>query len=328
MSGATDLRHKTTTGSLKESNDALHNTSDMTATSTRIDHQLANAASDSVNLNFLVSEHEDEDEEAEEDTTYNCTTLTTGTSLTQSTKMKKKSNFTKPKPAPIPPDPAENDDSSGVMDANNDSGDESDYSYDYEDEDECHISGFLISEPNTNEELATKIPQDIPNEPSPVCESSTSTTSKALEASGPLKVSEKEKKTNRDSHKTTNEYFTKSPSSLFTGADSTSVVRKSTWKEPSQAAVSMSLRAEKEKTGGKRRLASDLYKIMMNDTEDAGFSLEPSSEDSMEKWKIKLFKFDKDSNLHKDLMALKLDHVELEMSFPDQVSAPYEFDIL
>jgi hypothetical protein len=97
-------------------------------------------------------------------------------------------------------------------------------------------------------------------------------------------------------------------------------VTKTAWKEPSQAAVSMSLRAEQEKTGGKRRLASDLYKILMADTEEAGFDLEPQSEDSMDKWRIKLFKFDEDSDLHKDLVVLGVDHVELEMSFPDQVS--------
>lgn len=94
------------------------------------------------------------------------------------------------------------------------------------------------------------------------------------------------------------------------------------WREPTRQAVSMSLRAEKETSGGKRRLASDLYKVMMGDTTEQGFSMEPSSEDSMAKWRIKLFKFDEDSNLHKDLMYLGQDHVELEMSFPDQY--PFE----
>jgi len=102
----------------------------------------------------------------------------------------------------------------------------------------------------------------------------------------------------------------------------TDIKPKSTWKEPSQAAVSMSLRAEQEKTGGRRRLASDLYKVMMGDTEEQGFSIEPSKEDNMEKWRIKLFRFDEDSNLHKDLMVLGIDHIELEMSFPDQY--PFE----
>jgi ubiquitin-protein ligase len=97
---------------------------------------------------------------------------------------------------------------------------------------------------------------------------------------------------------------------------------KTKWKEPSREAVSMSLRAEREKSGGRRRLASDLYKIMMSDTVDAGFKLETKSEDSMDKWIIKLFKFDEDSNLHKDMLVLGMDHIELEMSFPDQY--PFE----
>jgi len=93
---------------------------------------------------------------------------------------------------------------------------------------------------------------------------------------------------------------------------------KSKWKEPSRAAVSMSLRAERETSGGKRRLAQDLYKIMMGDTSEQGFKLEPASEDSMDKWKILLFDFDQDSNLAKDLKLIGMDGVELEMSFPDQ----------
>ncbi len=98
--------------------------------------------------------------------------------------------------------------------------------------------------------------------------------------------------------------------------------RKQKWREPTRAAVNMSLRAEKEKTGGRRRLASDLYKIMMADTQEAGFSLQPCYEDSMDKWCIKLFGFDEDSNLAKDLVVCGMDHVELEMSFPDQY--PFE----
>jgi len=94
------------------------------------------------------------------------------------------------------------------------------------------------------------------------------------------------------------------------------------WKEPSKQAVSMSLRAERETTGGKRRLASDLYKIMMRDTEEAGFSLQPKDEEKMDKWLIKLFQFDEDSNLAKDMEIVGVDHVELEMSFPDQY--PFE----
>jgi ubiquitin-protein ligase len=94
------------------------------------------------------------------------------------------------------------------------------------------------------------------------------------------------------------------------------------YKEPSQEAVRMSLRAERETSGGKRRLASDLYKIMVRDTEEAGFRMEPSSPDSMDRWTIRLFQFDEDSNLHKDMIVLGLDHIELEMSFPEQY--PFE----
>jgi ubiquitin-conjugating enzyme E2 Q len=89
------------------------------------------------------------------------------------------------------------------------------------------------------------------------------------------------------------------------------------WREPSQEAVDMSLRAERETTGGKRRLAADLYKIMTSDTLQAGFTLKPSSEDSMDKWTISLVDFDADSNLAQDLAVLGLTHVELEMTFPD-----------
>ena len=94
--------------------------------------------------------------------------------------------------------------------------------------------------------------------------------------------------------------------------------QKQGWKEPSKEAVTMSLRAEKETSGGKRRLAQDLYRIMSQDTEEAGFSLEPSNQDSMEKWTIKLFQFDPDSNLAKDMLVLNVPHVQLEMSFPEQ----------
>lgn len=94
------------------------------------------------------------------------------------------------------------------------------------------------------------------------------------------------------------------------------------WREPTREAVNMSLRAEQETTGGKRRLAQDLYRIMNQDTKEAGFSLNPTSEDSMDKWTINLFQFDSDSNLAKDMLVLGIDHVELEMTFPDQY--PFE----
>ena len=98
--------------------------------------------------------------------------------------------------------------------------------------------------------------------------------------------------------------------------------KKPQWKEPTREAVNMSLRAEKETSGSKRRLAQDLYRIMNKDTEETGFSLKPSSEDSMDKWTIKLFQFDDDSHLAKDMLVLGLDSIELEMSFPEQY--PFE----
>lgn len=94
------------------------------------------------------------------------------------------------------------------------------------------------------------------------------------------------------------------------------------WKEPTREAVDMSLRAQTESSGGKRRLAQDLYKIMNQDTQEAGFSLAPKSEDSMDNWTIKLFQFDEESNLSKDMRVLNIDHIELEMKFPEQY--PFE----
>jgi hypothetical protein len=91
--------------------------------------------------------------------------------------------------------------------------------------------------------------------------------------------------------------------------------QRSKWREPTRDAVKMSL-------GGKRRLAQDLYLIMIQDTIEAGFSLEPSQEDSIDKWTIKLFKFDQDSNLAKDMLVLGITSIELEMTFPDQY--PFE----
>jgi ubiquitin-conjugating enzyme E2 Q len=99
-------------------------------------------------------------------------------------------------------------------------------------------------------------------------------------------------------------------------------VKTSKWRQPTKEAVDMSLRAETEKSGGKRRLAQDLYRIMNQETKDRGFSLQPSSEDSMDKWTIKLFQFDEDSNLAKDMKVLGLENIEIEMSFPDQY--PFE----
>lgn len=98
--------------------------------------------------------------------------------------------------------------------------------------------------------------------------------------------------------------------------------KKQKWREPPKEAVSMSLRAQNETNGGKRRLAQELYRAMMVDSEEHGFELEPASEDSMDKWTIKMFHFDPDSDLNKDMIVLGLEYVELEMTFPEQY--PFE----
>ena len=114
-----------------------------------------------------------------------------------------------------------------------------------------------------------------------------------------------------------------------------------TWKEPTLEAVKMSLRAETETTGSKRRLAKDLYRIMNQDTSKSGYSVvvtggnenndddDDSDDDGrddgdqmMNKWSIRLFKFDEDSDLAKDMEVLGIDHIDLEMTFPDQY--PFE----
>jgi hypothetical protein len=46
--------------------------------------------------------------------------------------------------------------------------------------------------------------------------------------------------------------------------------------------VGISPRAGRKKSISKRRLASDLYNIMMGDTTEKGFNMEPTSEDSMD----------------------------------------------
>lgn len=200
----------------------------------------------------------------------------------------------------------EGDDDDGAAD------DESDYSYTYEDEDEGNYSGFLIptepfeaghvaaaaaaadARPAAGGDRVHVVASGDAAAPRPVVSRAASRSSAAHAAASPPHVPE-----------------TNPPPE-----------RKPKWREPTRAAVNMSLRAEKESTGGKRRLASDLYKIMMADTAEAGFSLEPADEDCMDKWCIKLFGFDDDSNLAKDLLVCGHDHVELEMSFPDDY--PFE----
>jgi hypothetical protein len=93
---------------------------------------------------------------------------------------------------------------------------------------------------------------------------------------------------------------------------------KKTCKQPSCEATSLSLRAEKESLPSKRRLLSDMYKIMAND--ELPFTIKQKDEDRMDQWIIKLNKFDVESDLYKDLMVLGLDCVELHMIFPEDVS--------
>mmetsp|Transcript_11262 Transcript_11262/g.26093 ORF Transcript_11262/g.26093 Transcript_11262/m.26093 type:complete len:360 (-) Transcript_11262:133-1212(-) len=168
--------------------------------------------------------------------------------------------------------------------------------YEYEDEDETAFGGFL-----TDQQVSTSSVSD----PSLALSNSSAT--------APAHIRDEEDSLS---------YLQQQQQQNKTQRQQQPLAKASTWREPSKEAVSMSLRAERETTGGKRRLASDLYKIMMTDTKEAGFSLEPKSEDSMDKWTIKLFQFDEDSNLSKDMEVLGLDHIELEMSFPDQY--PFE----
>lgn len=313
-----------------ERHDSNNNIASIAATSSGIaDDSSSVGVSNSGNLNFLVSEHEDnEGEECEDDRTQNNTIPTVSTKsnfpLSKSGVHGVHTTSSSSTPAEIPPEPADHDRyaCASVQSNVHASDDESEYSYDYEDDDECHISGFLIPDPHPTEpQSTTRIPQDPPGESDSTNANEHSNRTKELSSTiSTTSTSHKDSSTNTDTSDSNAKSSLPLSSVVASTADPEASARKSAWKEPSQAAVSMSLRAEREKTGGKRRLASDLYKIMMNDTEDAGFSLEPASEDSMEKWKIKLFKFDTDSNLHKDLMALGLTHVELEMSFPEQVS--------
>ncbi len=180
---------------------------------------------------------------------------------------------------------AEDDDEDGDVNAEDD---ESDFSYTYDDEDEGQFTGFLI-----------------PAQPFEItdCFGSNSLVAGASTGFFDLGQSNTNTKTAPETNPSESE-------------------RKQKWREPTRAAVNMSLRAEKEKTGGRRRLASDLYKIMTADTNEAGFSLQPNNDDSMDKWRIKLFGFEEDSNLAKDLLVCGMDHIELEMSFPEQY--PFE----
>jgi ubiquitin-protein ligase len=217
-----------------------------------------------------------------------------------------------------------------------DDDDESDYSYAYDDEDDGHFSGFLI--PTDQFEVVAPAPPPPPGRVNVVVAEDLASGSGGGMAMGT--GMECPRSSSSSGPTPAKEAF--GPSSSTSGGDDVGhphiplpharpVIpetrpreeeRKQKWREPTRAAVNMSLRAEKEKTGGRRRLASDLYKIMSADTQEAGFSLQPCDEDSMEKWCIKLFGFDEDSNLAKDLLVCGMDHVELRMTFPEQY--PFE----
>lgn len=188
-------------------------------------------------------------------------------------------------PAEIPPEP--NIEGAEVgREAGQGEDDESEY--EYEDEDDAAFSGFLVD----HAPLVSAMSNDAVV--------SQREEQNAGDAESPARIRDEEE-------------------SVAATAGQT---RKTKWREPSRDAVNMSLRAEREKTGSKRRLAQDLYRIMNQDTDEAGFSIAPKSEDNMGHWIIKLFKFDKDSNLAKDMVVLGFEHIEMEMSFPDQY--PFE----
>jgi len=219
-------------------------------------------------------------------------------------------------PAEIPLD-ADGSVANEVKNSINEDDEEEEFEYDYDDDDEGHFSGFIAAAPShaitsSSHASADVVPQDGVAKSEHIIEQ---------------EITDFEEKSARVDEFSCSKCFSDSKHNVAVmqyTVDSPQPNKqlKSKWREPSQQAVSMSLRVEREKSGGRRRLAADLYKIMMNDTEEAGFSIEPCSEDSMNKWAIKLFKFDEDSHLHKDLMVLGLDHVQLEMNFPEQY--PFE----
>ncbi|KAL7571072.1 hypothetical protein ACA910_003785 [Epithemia clementina (nom. ined.)] len=188
---------------------------------------------------------------------------------------------------------------------NDEEEEDDEYEYEYEDEDDAAFGGFLrvdnpppvssalvMSSSNSSNTKPAKIEEDVADQ-------QLQQQPPSREPSAPVPPAAASKPGDEEEHG-----------------------KKPQWKEPTREAVNMSLRAEKETSGSKRRLAQDLYRIMNKDTEETGFSLQPSKEDCMDKWTIKLFQFDDDSNLAKDMLVLGLDAIELEMSFPDQY--PFE----
>jgi len=177
--------------------------------------------------------------------------------------------------------------------------------YEYEDDDDAAFSGFLMANNNYGTTSSNSNIAASTNAPVRIVEEDTGTVA-----------------TSRSSATCTK--LTTAASALEDEVSEAAVAEppRKKWREPSRAAVSMSLRAQQETSGSKRRLAQDLYRIMNQDHEEAGFSLAPQVEDSMEKWTIKLFQLDPDSNLAKDMMVLGIGHIELEMRFPEQY--PFE----
>lgn len=213
---------------------------------------------------------------------------------------------------------------------------ESDYSYDYEEEDETHYSGFLIpteqppaSASSTNTTAVVPQGQHVTSTGTSAVAPAVPSAAQVANASLPTEGIDTPNGNGNDNDGTNTNTRTASmaadderSTASATASAPVAPPKNTKWREPTQAAVSMSLRAEREKTGGRRRLASDLYRIMTATTVEAGFSMEPCEEDSMERWAIKLFGFDEDSNLAKDLLVVGADSVELEMSFPAQY--PFE----
>lgn len=113
--------------------------------------------------------------------------------------------------------------------------------------------------------------------------------------------------------------------SIPTNSDRNEISKK-VWKEQSREAVNISLRAEKEKISSKRRLLSDMYTIMTND--ELPFTVKQKDEDRLDQWIIQLNGFDEESDLYKDLLVLGLDCVEMQMTFPDDVSSTHLFVFL
>jgi ubiquitin-conjugating enzyme E2 Q len=184
----------------------------------------------------------------------------------------------------------EDEDIDNVDEDNEDDDDD----YEYEDDDYAAFSGFIVNNDNA---IASSFlsHSDIVEDANDVLESITK----------PATIEE--------DLVTTDNYEPSTQSNVSS---------KPKWRQPSEEAVNMSLRAEKEKTGNKRRLALDLYRIMNQDTDKAGFTLVPKSEDCMDTWAIKLFQFDEDSKLAQDMKVLSVPCIELEMKFPDQY--PFE----